>query len=523
MENELKRSMENLQLEGHENPYFLSYHITDQTYITIEGSLGTITQSDESRSRNLSVNLRVGSHKLDNSGVEEPRWEYDEEKWRYRNIQVPIEDDPLSLKHKLWLATDYEYKKALEDYSKKKKDIVLKPEERPDDFTVEKPTVFISDEAKVTVDKKEWEQRIKRYSTLFKKYEGITISSVRFGAKAKTSYFVNSEGTKIQDGNVLYSIKFEAETRAKDGMPLRDSLRLYSYDGVWEERKIENEMIEMAEGLVKLKEAKVCESYAGPVLIKAPASGVFISAVLVPMLKADKKRWKEDEGLQNKIGERILSPSISVYDDPTIKNYKGEVLAGYYRFDEEGVEAHRVSLIEKGVLKNLLLSRSPVKGFDKSNGHGRANVGQKPEADIGNLIMESSSPQSFHALKSRLIKECKKQGRPYGLLIASARIPEKKKEDSQEKRIPVLGGFEPIEVYKVYTNGKEEIVRGAQILAGSPLATLSKIIALGNDSKPFDASFGKSSVAAPSILVSEMEARKTKEGLRLLPILPRPE
>ena len=523
MQSELNRSMQNLEMEDQEKPYFISYTVTDKTYITVEASLGTVTQSDESRNRRLSVDLRVGSYELDNSGVKKLRWSYDEER-KYRNMQVPMDDDTIGLKHQLWLATDYEYKKAVEDYAKKAKDIALKPEdeERPPDFSQEAPEIFIGDEVKVSVDRAEWEERMKHYSALFKGYEDITISRVRFDVRAKTAYFVNSEGSKIQDGDLLYSIEIEASTRAEDGMRLSDFRRFTSYDGVWGDEMIENEITRMAEELVGLKDAEACESYAGPVLIAASASGAFVSAVLAPLLEADKERWEEGGGLQDKVDQRVILPSISVYDDPFIDTYKGLTLVGHYRFDDQGVAAQKVNLISRGVLRNFLLSRSPVKGFDKSNGHGRDGVG------IGNLILESSAPQTFTQLKNRLIAECRRQGKPYGLLIASAMPAEEKGRSviyvsGAIISMPHEGGLlEPVGVYKVYTDGRQELVRGAEVLAGSPLATLGKVIAVGNDPGVWNTSYPTGSVVAPSLLLSELEIRKTKEGMRTLPILPPP-
>ncbi|MEA3311196.1 MAG: metallopeptidase TldD-related protein [candidate division WOR-3 bacterium] len=527
MQSELNRCMQNLEMEGHQKPYFISYRVTDQTYVTVEASLGAVTQSDESRNRRLSVDLRVGSYELDNSGVKKQRWSYDPDEWKYSNMQVPIDDDTTGLKHQLWLATDYYYKKAVEDYAKKSKEIALNPEEeeRPPDFSQEDPEVYIGDETRVLVDRKEWEPRIKRCSALFAEYEDILISRVRFDAQAKTVYFVSSEGSKIQDGDLLYSIEIEACTRAEDGMPLRDFQRFYSYDGTFDEAQIEAEITRMAERILTLRDAEACEQYAGPVLIEAQASGAFVSAVLAPLLKADKKLWEKGGGLQNKVGQRVILPSISVYDDPTIDTYKGLTLVGHYRFDDQGVAAQKVNLIEKGVLRNFLLSRAPVKGFDKSNGHSRDGV------QIGNLILESSASQTFAQLKSRLIAECKRQDKPYGLLVTSVRLPESRSgrrviysfsgENEGEGR-RVLGQFQPVAIYKVYTDGREELLRGVQVLSSSPLATLGKIIAVGNDTGAWSTSFGTGSVVAPSILVSELEVRKTKESTRTLPILPPP-
>ncbi len=532
MESELNRSMKKLRMEKQKRPYFISYLVRDRKSIIIEGSRGSITESDRNHYRNLYVDLRVGDYRLDNSGVERKRWEWDEEGWRYRYVRLPIEDDTLALKHKLWQVTDYKYKKAIEEYKKKKREVALKPEkERPDDFSKEKPSIYIGEEVDLSLNIPEWEERIRKYSEIFNEYKDILISRVRFDAQALNRYFVNSEGSKIQDGSILYSLEIEAETRCKDGMLLRDLQRFYTWKDFWKDEEIEEKIRGIAKRIMRLKEAEPVKSYTGPVLIQSPASSAFFSAVLAPLLKGDKKRFEKEEGLLDKVGERILPPFVSVYDDPTIKSYKGEVLVGSYRFDDEGIPAQRVTLVDKGVLKNFLLSRSPIKGFNKSNGHGRME-GEKVAPKIGNLIIETSSPLPFTQLKERLIEECKRQGKPYGLLIKSVKLPEERFRGkririfisgvSEKEGRPPLSGFPPLEVYKVYPDGREELVRGAEVLSSPPLSTLGKILGLGDDPKAFSISFGKSSVVAPSLLLSEIEIRRTKKDMRPPPILPPP-
>src|SRR6266576_1063176 len=50
-------------------------------------------------------------------------------------------------------------------------------------------------------------------------------------------------------------------------------------------------------------------------------------------------------------------------------------LAGYYLYDDEGVKARRVDVVKNGVFESFLMSRSPIAGFDHSNGHGRSQPG----------------------------------------------------------------------------------------------------------------------------------------------------
>ncbi|MBD3285331.1 hypothetical protein GF359_02810 [candidate division WOR-3 bacterium] len=528
MQSELNRSMENLVMEEGERPYFISYWVYEYASFALEASMGCLTDQDDGHYRVLNVDVRVGDYEFDNSGGKEKKWwQLEDEDRKYRNMQVPIDDDTVALKHRLWLVTDHKYKKALEDYGNKKKEKALSVEDAEDttpDFSKEEPEVYAGDEVSLSIDRNAWEQRIKNLSKLFTEYEDITISRVGFKARAKNNYFVNSEGSKIQKGNALYSIDIEVQSRSDDGMPLTDHLKFCSTDGDFDFPRIEAEIADMADRLTALKQAEECESYIGPVLIASPGSGAFVAEVLVPLLSASKKLWKDGGELKNKVGQRIMSASISVFDDPALDSYQRQALAGHYQFDNQGVAARRVDLVENGVLRGFLLSRSPVKGFEKSNGHGRTNGVQ-----AGNLFVKSSSPQSFPQLKNRLMSECRKQGKSYGYMVTSALLPESSvsgvvftSSGSDGGGRPAMSRFKPVEVYKVYTDGRQELERGMEVMAGSPLSMLSKIKALGNDPGVWTVDYGTASIVAPSILVSELEVRKASGGEQTQPILPAP-
>jgi len=528
MQSELDRSMENLVMDGHEKPYFISYRLVDIERQPIEASMGSLTDMNIYQSRRLTIDLRIGDYSFDNSGAKEKQWwELEAEDRKYQNLQMPIDEDTIALKHRLWLVTDHMYKKALEDYEKKKKDEALSAEEDDDkvpDFSREEPETYIGERVSLLIDRKAMEERVKDLSTIFTSYEDITVSRVRFEARASNVYFANTEGLQIQDGGILYSVEIEAHTRSVDGMTLSDNKKFYSNDGEFDYEMLEDEITGMAERLTEIRKAEVCEPYAGPVLIAAPASGAIVADILVPLLVADKKSWKEGGELKNRVGERVMSQAISVYDNPTIDSYNGQPLVGHYRFDDEGVAATKVDLISSGVLRNFLLSRSPVKGFEKSNGHGRG------EGNIGNLIVSSSSPLSFSQLKSKLVTECRNQGKSYGYLVTtSAQLSGRV---SYVRVITISSGsggshrgpsqLRPVEVYKIYTDGRQVLVRGMEVLAGRPLSMLSKIEALGADHKAWSVNNGTGSIVAPSILLSELEVRKATGGEQTLPILPAP-
>src|SRR5205085_12419231 len=174
------------------------------------------------------------------------------------------------------------------------------------------------------------------------------------------------------------------------------------------------------------------------------------------------------------IAQMVLPGFLSVVDDPTRRLFGQVELSGYYAFDDEGTPSQPVKLIDSGVLRNFLMSRMPVKGFETSNGHGRAETGNVPVGRQGNLIVTSSKAVSEAQLRQQLIAEIKRQGKPYGLFF----------DDIQggftltTRRLPQAFQVLPIMVWRVYPDGRpDELVRGVD-LVGTPLAAFSHIISV---------------------------------------------
>src|SRR5260370_26700478 len=132
-----------------------------------------------------------------------------------------------------------------------------------------------------------------------------------------------------------------------------------------------------------------------------------------------------------------------------MKKLGGQDLLGYYQFDDEGVPAQRVSLVEHGVLKNFEMSRSPLVGFPHSNGHGRRQLGATPVSRQGNLIVQSSKTVTNVQLRAQLIRLIKAQGKPYSLLLDHIAGRFTFTGRRQPQPFQVL----PLVVYKVYPAG----------------------------------------------------------------------
>ncbi len=525
MESELKRSFAGLKNAGKEPLYFLQYEIVDEEEVNISAFSGAIQNHHRRRNRYLTVDVRVGSYKLDNTHQLRGGGEFFEF-GLYEKI--PLENDEFAIREVLWQQTDEEFKRAQERFMKVKAERETKVTETDTspDFSKSEPAVYIGAEAKLAIDTVSWANRLKRLSLTFKEYPWIYSSDLGLSAKAVTRYLVNSDGTKIVEGNTSYRIRVTASTKAEDGMSLYLSRPFYSSspEGLPSDEEIKSRIDTLISDLEALRKAPLVDPYNGPAILKNIASGVFFHEIFGHRIEGHRQKLeREGQTFKDKVGKKILPDFLSVYDDPTLKSYGKKDLNGHYQYDNEGVRAERVTIVENGVLRNFLTTRSPIEGFPKSNGHGRREYGNKVVARQGNLIIESKNRISYDSLRKMLIEECKRQNKPYGLVF----------ED-------IAGGFTmtgrgglqafnvtPLLVKRVYIDGREEVVRGVNIV-GTPLIAFSKILATGDDPDVFNGMCGAESgmvpvsCVSPSILTSEVEVEKKPKEQEKLPILPSP-
>lgn len=534
MQLELERSIKKLKLENHPPPYFISYTVMDKKTLTISSKYGGIVSSKVDHKRPFEVEVRVGDYEFDNTEHPSEIPFYELMEFPDISLQLPLENNIDVIRHILWLATDFRYKQALKQFSDKKARLITKvKKEKLPSFWYQEPTVFIGEELHLQEREIEerWKEKVRKYSAKFKNFDEIFDSEVIFSVTCENKYYINSEGTKIQTGNIFYSLMLFAKTITDDGMPLWNYRNFYGYceADLPNANTIERTIKTLVEELIALKNSDKSVPYSGPVIIKSPASAIFFHEVLGHRLEGHRQESEiEAETFKDKINKKIMPHFITVYDDPTLKYYKGQVLYGHYLFDEEGVPARKTILVENGILKSFLLSRLPIKGFKSSTGHGRKEISQfgnylHTVPRQANFIVETSKPVSFEKLKKMLIKECKKQKKPYGLIITHSY------SGATTTRYWIQSFLQkPILAYKVdVKTGKEKIVRGIEF-GGTPLISLDKIIACGDDPKVFNGICGgesgivRISLVAPSILVSELEIQKTREETTRPPLLPLP-
>ena len=526
MQAELSRSMETLGSEE-VPPYYLSYEVTEMHRVGASASFGAVTSSGESRWRGLDVDLRVGDHALDNT--REIRGDRSFMPFFFASLaSVPVEDRADAIRSVLWRETDRQYKSALEQFTNVLTNVQVKveAEDQAHDFAHEAPRQAIEEVVPIDVDRADWDARVARYSAPFATYGEILDASAQLSAFTETRWFANSDGAAIQAAETIYRLFIAASTKADDGMvlPLYLDYGSFTPEDLPDDDTVAADVAEMIDTLLALRGAPVVEPYTGPAILSGTASGVFFHEILGHRVEGHRQKY-EDEGqtFKEMLNEQVLPTNFSVFFDPTQKRLGSFDLVGSYRYDNQGVAARRVAVIDNGVLRNFLMSRMPIEGFPKSNGHGRKQIGFKPVARQSNLIVHVEDPLTEDELTKALIEAIKAEGKPFGLRFEAIQGG----FTMTGRTLPNSFNVMPLLVYRVYPDGREEIVRGVDLI-GTPLTTFSRIVAGDDQIAVFNGTCGAESggvpvsAASPAILVSEIEVQKKSKSQDRPPLLPAP-
>jgi predicted Zn-dependent protease len=529
LELEMARAFQLLKQKGDPAPYFISYSVRENDSLDIEASLGSLRSSQGDRSRLLDVDVRVGDYNLDSTHqIRGQRGANTGPAFSYP-VLMPIDNDVDALRSVIWLETDQKYKAAVERFIQVKANRTIKVDEEDTsaDLSREVKQSNTLPVAKFDANAAAWEKRVKTLSAIFTKYPEIYEGTVTLSANADNDYLVNSEGTSIQHGRDSARLSIYARTKADDGMELYrfEAFDAHSMDRLPSDDKIRQTIETMVTDLKALRGAPIIEPYTGPAILSGRASGVFFHEIFGHRIEGHRQKSdNEGQTFTKKVNQSVLPDFLSVVDDPTTERISGIDLNGYYKFDDDGVPAQKVTVVDKGILKNFLMSRSPVSGFENSNGHGRKAPGYRTVGRQGNLIVQASTTVSDARMRTMLIDEAKKQGKTFGLLFKdiSGGFTMTGRASTQSFQVT------PIMVYRIYVDGRpDELVRGVDLI-GTPLTSFSKIVAAGDTPEIFNGFCGAESgyvpVAAvsPAILTTQIEVQKKAKSSDRPPILPPP-
>ena len=524
MSQELNRNFTVLKEKADPPPYFMSYEVTDQEFRTISGTLGTINNSGGGRNRALDVSVRVGSPKPDNyHRVQGDRGQFTS------GALLTYEDNVNSIKHRLWLETDRAYRAAAERLIRIKTNTEVKVAAADDsaDFSPAPVATYQQAPPKLKFDEVDWTDRIRRLSARFQSYPKVLTSQVSVIGQTDTRYLVNTEGTRIEHGRGYARVVITASAKAADGTDLEafDTYEAVDPSGLPDDKTLMAAIDHVANDVTNLLKAPEAEPFVGPAIFSGRAAGVFFHEIFGHRVEGHRQK-DESEGqtFTKSVNTKVLPDFLSVIFDPTRRKIDGVDLNGWYDYDDEGVKARPVTAVENGVLKTFLMSRSPIKGFGESNGHGRRQPGLEVVSRQSNLIVQSTNAVPDAKLREMLLDEVKKQNKPYGLYFRDITGGFTTTQRAGLQAFKVI----PIIVYKVYPDGRpDELVRGTDIV-GTPLASFSKIIATGDKPEVFNGYCGAESgsvpvsAVSPAILVSEIEIEKKAKANDRPPLLSEP-
>lgn len=563
MRDEMNRTLERLRIAELERPYYVEYRLLDVDIRTITASFGALLSSTTTRNRIMAVEARVGDYQLDSSNFMADD--------AFRGFigstgQVGIDRDYESLRQDLWLATDQAYKQALDSISRKR-GFVRSLARAPDipDFSREQPVVLVNPRLEPEWTTRNWEEEAKTVSAAFRAFPQLYGTRVTYQLIYFTYYLMTNEGTQLRTSRSVAAIEASLDSPSDDGMPLHNFYTAYASRPAElpAAAAVRRDLERSATDLMMLRAGAPAPDYAGPVLFEARAAASLLVQLLGPSLSGARpplstmpmfdqimERLGGRSEWVGRLNARVLPAGISIVDDPAAKDYHGQPLLGGYDVDEEGVRAQRVTLVENGTLKQLLMSRRPGPDFQQSNGHGRGVFLGETRPAMSNLFFEAQETVSPDELRKRFLDLCRAEGREWCILVKQMDNPTlafSRQEDVSDLIAAVAGGGGagdrlPLLVYRVWVrDGRQELMRGARLTALN-LRSLRNIAGIGNDPAVFHFfqnpapgfagtalnAFGSaqgglpSSIVAPSLLLEDIEVRGARGEPRRPPLVPAP-
>ena len=568
MRDEMARSKTRLELQipgspQPQRPYYLEYRLLDLDVREVVAEFGALESTSHTRNRFMDVVARVGDYKLDSSNFVSDDG--------FRGFigptgSVGIDRDYDSLRQDLWIATDQAFKEAVETYSRKQAYLSsLARQSDIDDFAKVASLQLVEPLVAPDWSNRNWEQEARDTSAALRAFPQIYESRVTYYLVYATEYLLTSEGTEIRTNRCFAAIEAGMNTLADDGMQINHMFAAYAprpadLPNVEAVRKALNVT---GSELMALRAAPPAQDYNGPVFFEARAAAPLLAQVLTPAINGARPPVSFTPVMEQlltglggksdwvgRMGSRVLPANVSLVDDPNVKESKGSPLLGAYSVDDEGVKAEKVTIVDNGNVKELLMSRRPGPDSDISNGHGRSAFLNDAKPTMSNLFFKSTETQSPADLKKKFLDECRSEKLPYCLVVREMDNPSISllHQDDFSELLASFGGGAgtgdrlPLIVYKIYPEDRrEEMIRGARII-GLNTRMLRNLGGIGNDDFVYNymqsqvsgfagtalGAFGSAqsglpaSMVAPSLLFDDLEVRGARGEPKRLPLLPAP-
>jgi TldD protein len=551
VQDELARGLGGLRLPQAPAPYRAEARWVRAELLSLDGSYGgVITNVMQTQAAGV-LELRVGSPQRDDSN-------FIGSGAGITRFDVPVDPAPEYLRKQVWLALDRAFRGATLAYSQKQVALEqLSTELTLADLGPAAPAGAYATPADPTaIDRDGLAALVAALSARFDAWPGIDNGDVHLQILRSHEAVVGSEGHVVVRTRARAVLAVVADTKAADGMHLDHGLALH-FDAVptpnddlraQGEQLVDRVLRELDE---LVRAPMIEEEYDGPILLvgSAPAqllaSTVATQASGFPAPLADGGRIMELEpDWQSKVGKSVLPPFLDLVDDPTLPGG-----FGHYAVDAEGFVPRPVTLVDGGVLRDLLLTRVPNPHFG-SGSNGRARM--TPALEVGpapsNLVLRSRKKGTpAAALERELLARAREDGYELAYVIEALRDgtvlgPVIRQSGSAYAGTGKLNLPLPARVFRIDATGRRTLVRGV-VLAPASMRTLRRIRAVGQTEHVerlrlpvgvfggFAAEVGMDGIlsqtvdvqiASPDLLVDGLELLVERGEHERLPILPHP-
>ncbi|MEN0066613.1 MAG: metallopeptidase TldD-related protein [Myxococcota bacterium] len=532
---EMTRSLEGLALPNAPELYYLRYRLYDIDTVQAHASLGTVVQYAIEPSVSLGVEVRVGNATFDNMNFSG---------WQNGLARTGLPDTytPSSLQTAAWRLTDRAYKEAVEQYARKQAQF-SPPPDYPGDFLVSEPVVADDGPGAFTTNPMTLIDLVSALSGSLRGDPTLLIGEVHLGHEAGAAWLIDSEGSRVRTPVAEVTLRAIAAARASDGglvtdqllVTVRDASALPSQDA------LERQVKALRDRTVALAKASpLTDEYVGPVVFEDQAARALFRHVLIPQVEGTPSEIPFDSffgelgGIASKarMGRRVLPPGFTVIADPTSRPDH----PGSFQHDAEGTRTGPVTLVRDGIVRDVLRSRVPAKDQAPSNGHARGSVGSRLEGRVAGLRVEPPRNRSRKSLLRKALKIARSYGHDHVMVVRRIQVPGVMRRaggpwfDSEgASSLPP-----PVGVFRVHADGREEPLRGVAFASLQRWALRdivdSGAVSEGSFLAPFAGSVSglgpteglASWIAAPDVLIGEVELVPQSADPRDVPLLPPP-